>query len=139
MEPFFSLNQRRHAFLQERSQKYLQNELLESIHQTITCSVLRGRAPQKRPLGDGDVRGKKVKKMTSKVLGIKLVKLLIVLIETNTLFNRYCVHQPLLLIPEKATLLQQNATNLDYLELVEREKKRVDEFFYCLTLLFINF
>ena len=52
--------------------------------------------------------------MTSKVPGIKLVKLLIVLIEKNTLFNRYCVHQPLLLIPEKTTLLQQNATNLDY-------------------------
>ena len=53
--------------------------------------------------------------MTSKVPGIKLVKLLIVLIEKKyTLFNRYCVHQPLLLIPEKTTLLQQNATNLDY-------------------------
>ena len=35
-----------HAFLQERSQKYFQNELLESKRQTIglACSVLRGRA-----------------------------------------------------------------------------------------------
>ena len=43
---FFSRNQCLHAFLQERSQKYFQNELLESIRQTISlaCSVLRGRA-----------------------------------------------------------------------------------------------
>ena len=46
LESFFSRNQCRHAFLQERSQKYFQNELLESIRQTISlaCSVLRGRA-----------------------------------------------------------------------------------------------
>ena len=55
--------------------------------------------------------------MTSKVPGIKLVKLLVVLIEKNTLFNHYCVHQPLFLISEKTTLLQQNATNLDYFNL----------------------
>ena len=47
MEPFYTRNQRRRAFLQERSQKYFQNDLLERIHQTITCLVLRGRAPQK--------------------------------------------------------------------------------------------
>ena len=43
---FFGRNQCLHAFLQERSQKYFQNELLESTRQTVilTCSVLRGRA-----------------------------------------------------------------------------------------------
>ena len=46
LESFFSRYQCRHAFLQERSQKYFQNELLESIRQTISlaCSVLIGRA-----------------------------------------------------------------------------------------------
>ena len=46
LESFFSRNMCLHAFLQERSQKYFQNELLESKRQTtsLTCSVLRGRA-----------------------------------------------------------------------------------------------
>ena len=46
LESFFSRYQCRHAFLQERSPKYFQNELLENIRQTISlaCSVLRGRA-----------------------------------------------------------------------------------------------
>ena len=45
-ELFFSRSYCPHAFLQERSKKYFQNELLESIRQTISLArlVLRGRA-----------------------------------------------------------------------------------------------
>ena len=40
-------------------------------------------------------------KMTFKVSEIKLVKLLIALVEKNTLFKRYCVVQTLLFIAKK--------------------------------------
>ena len=57
---------------------YIQNELLESIRQTISlaCSVLKGRAQISRLRG-GVVRAKiTVKNMTAEVPEIKLVKLL---------------------------------------------------------------
>ena len=66
---------------------------------------------------------KKFTKMMSKVPEIKLVKLIIALSQKNTLFNRYCVDQPLLLIPEKQ--LRYNKIQLiyiDYLVVAEREK-----------------
>ena len=66
---------------------------------------------------------KKFTKMMSKVPEIKLVKLIIALSQKNTLFNRYCVDQPLLLIPENQ--LRYNKIQLiyiDYLVVAEREK-----------------
>ena len=46
LEAFFSGNQCRLAFLQERNHQCIQNELLESIRQKISlaCSFLRGHA-----------------------------------------------------------------------------------------------
>ena len=64
-----------HAFLQERSQKYFQNELLASKRQTISLagSVLRGRA-QKDVFEAAIFEQKKTfKKMTAEVPEIKLV------------------------------------------------------------------
>ena len=59
-----------HAFLQERSQKYFQNELLASKRQTIS---LRGRA-QKDVFEAAIFEQKKTfKKMTAEVPEIKLV------------------------------------------------------------------
>ena len=45
-ELFLSRSYRHHAFLQEHTKKYFQNELLESIRQTISLArlILRGRA-----------------------------------------------------------------------------------------------
>ena len=66
-----------HAFLQERSHRYFQNELLESTRQSNNqFGVLNlDRARPKRRLRDGDVRSKiTLKKMTAEVSEIKLVK-----------------------------------------------------------------
>ena len=69
------------AFLQERSEKYFQNELLESIRRNNQFGVLRlERARPQRRLRGGDVRAKITlfKKMTAEVSEIKLVKLLMI-------------------------------------------------------------
>ena len=89
-------------FLQERCQKYIQNELLESIRQTISlaCSVLRGRAHNVRLQG-GDVRAKiTFNHMTAEVPETRLVKLLIIALiekytdeETLCWSNIYCLLQ----------------------------------------------
>ena len=56
----FSRNQYHHAFLQERSQKYFQHELLEHIKPNNQFVVLGlKRARPKRRLRGGDVRAKK--------------------------------------------------------------------------------
>ena len=57
---------------------------------------------------------KKFTKMMSKVPEIKLVKLIIALSQKNTLFNLYCVDQPLLLIPENQ--LRYNKIQLIYID-----------------------
>ena len=73
-------------------------------------------------------------KMTSKVSEIKLVKLLIALVEKNTLFKRYCVVQTLLFIAKSNSV----TTKLNLFRLVSaglKEKKQADEYLSC----FLNF
>ena len=67
---FPSRNQRRYAFLQERSQKYLREN-------TWLWSVFRGRA-QKDVLEAAMFEQKKIKKTTSDVPEIRLFKLFII-------------------------------------------------------------
>ena len=99
-----------HAFLQERSQKYFQNELLESTRQRISlaCSVLRGRAQNDVFQAATFQQKKTFKKMMAEFPEIKLVKLLIIALrQKNTLMKRHCVGQTFIAYCSKAATLQQ--------------------------------
>ena len=91
---------------------YFQNELLESILQTISlaCSVLRGRAQNDVFEAAMFQRKETFKKMMAEFPEIKLVKLLIIaLTEKNTLMKRHCVGQTFIVYCSKATKLQQKS------------------------------
>ena len=105
-----------HAFLQERSQKYFQNELLASKRQTISLagSVLRGRA-QKDVFEAAIFEQKKTfKKMTAEVPEIKLVNRK----KTHGWSDNVFVKHLLLMAEMKLHYNHKNLPNLDYLVLM---------------------
>ena len=125
-----------HAFLQERSQKYFQNELLASKRQTISLagSVLRGRA-QKDVFEAAIFEQKKTfKKMTAEVPEIKLVNRK----KTHGWSDIVFVKHLLLMAEMKLHYNHKFLPNLDYLVLMQRTKNKLMNFSFVFKLYFLS-